>query len=345
MAIEWGGAHGNEQVGIDIRHDPYDTNTPWINVYIDYYVRSIGYGFNDNQTLTAYGSATGSWNFKFNVPNGSWQAVHVGTLTIHGLGQSYGGGPYYAFGAVISGSYNGGTPRQERGFTLPARPPNVPNPPGTPTFSNITSSNVRVHTAWPADNGAGIVEWQYSASGNFINHNGNVLDIGGLARATTYSFQTRARNAVGWSGWSPLAYATTGATVPDAPGKPTVSDIGPDTALVDFAAANNGGSSITTYEIQTATSPGMTANTQNVMTPGGKKIVTGLSPGVLNYVRVRAHNALGAGPWSAVTSFEALSGAAVKVAGKWVPAKVWVKVGGTWRVAKVHKKKAGTWRL
>lgn len=346
MAIQWGATSGYEQVGVDVRHGAVGASTTSLTVYVDYYVRSAGYGFSDAQTLTAYGALSRAWNFTFSAPANSWTEVLVGTLSFT-ASLSYSGGPTYSFGAVVSGSFNGGTPRLERSFTLPARQTTVPNHPGSPTFSNITSNKIRVTSPVPNNNGLPILEWQFRQANDSAftsgfkeyNHTSNVLDIGGLAKASTYWFGVRCRNAKGWSAFgTPYRSAKTLATVPDTMAKPVLVDVGPDTATVTYKAPDNGGSAITSYQVMVA----QKGTTGSIKRDGN---LVGLKPGVIYDVQVRAVNAIGGGAWSPPVTFETLSGAAVKVAGTWRTAKVWVKVAGTWRAAKVHKKAGGTWRL
>ncbi|AWY06652.1 minor tail protein [Microbacterium phage Zeta1847] len=90
--------------------------------------------------------------------------------------------------------------------------PRIPKPPAkpaAPTFSNITTSNVRVTSGIPDNRGAAIdaYDFQFALDSAFTgattrNHNGHVLDINPLAAGKDHWFRTRAHNSRGWGPWS-----------------------------------------------------------------------------------------------------------------------------------------------
>lgn len=93
--------------------------------------------------------------------------------------------------------------------------------------------------------------------------------------------------------------------IPKAPGKPptpVLATVDPvTTTAINYTFANpadNGGSTLTTFNHQSATDAGFTQNVQNWNDPSTPGQAATLTPGTTHYVRYRAVNAIGAGPWS-----------------------------------------------
>ncbi len=354
MAISWGGTTGHMQVGIDVRTDAYNADTTAINVYLDFWVRTIAWGAADAQTLTAYanGGAWATFSYVMSSPKGATTELFVGTVTIPGQGLSYGGGPAYTFQGNVGGNdLGGGNPSHAIGWTLPGRPANVPTAPPT-GIDSVTSSSARV-LVWPADGrGAGVdayhvrVQRNVNAALIFDQVTSGTVTVGGLVRNTAYVYFARAHNAVDWGAWSGAQGFTTSPTVPDTPtAAPTVVTVQPDALAFSWAAPVDGGSAVTGYDLQVSTGATFTtASTVSTTAAGG--VVAGLTPATVYYARVRAKNAVGTGAWSPVQQVETLSSAKVKVAGSWVMARVWVRTAAGWVQAKVWKRHAdGVWRL
>ena len=111
--VSWGGTTGHMQVGIDVRTSGYDWTTAAVDVYVDFYVRTIGWGANDDQTLQPYvngGAWGGAFGYHMDSPTGGTVEKYVGTITVGGQGLSYGGGPTYTFQGNVGGSNLGGNP-------------------------------------------------------------------------------------------------------------------------------------------------------------------------------------------------------------------------------------------
>lgn len=92
--------------------------------------------------------------------------------------------------------------------------------------------------------------------------------------------------------------------IPKAPAQVTgvtISSVLTNGFTVGWTAPNNNGSSITGYDIQYATNSGFTGATTLTDT-ASPLAITGLTPGTTYYVRVRAKNAVGAGPYSATVT-------------------------------------------
>lgn len=353
MAVQWGPTSGHMQVGIDVYTDAYDTNTPTINVYVAFYVRTIAWGANDDQTLQPYvngGAWGGAIGYHINSPSGATTEMHVGTITIPSQTQSYGGGPGYTFQGNVSGSALGANPSHAIGYSLPARPPNVPTQPGI-SVGPIGATTATVNVSAADGRGAGVDQYQVQVIRNadsaiiWESYGGSVA-VTGLVRNTAYWARAMAHNAVGWGAYAISGVFTTLSLPPNAPTALAAGLPGPSTVDLTWAApVDNGGQAIAGYYVQAATDAGFT--TGLVTATLGNVLATtlgGLVPGLHYYVRVRARNSMGDGPYSNVVQIDTLSRNRVKVPGVgWVPVRVWVKVPGLgWRVVKWWKKVPGT---
>lgn len=102
----------------------------------------------------------------------------------------------------------------------------------------------------------------------------------------------------GQIGPGPLLTLTRIPRVPNAPATPVFSSSTPTSVTYTFAAPNNNGSSITTFNHQAATNSAFTAGVKNWNDGSTPTTATGLTPGTRYYFRTRAVNGVGAGPWS-----------------------------------------------
>jgi hypothetical protein len=137
------------------------------------------------------------------------------------------------------------------------------------------------------------------------------------------------------------------ASIPSVPNAPTISNIQQTQVTASWNTPAANGSTITSYQVQTAYTTAFTTGLATITSPtwGTSRTITGLLPGTNYYVRVRAGNDVGWGNYSVAQAFTtAPSGAQVKVSGAWRQAQVSVKVSGAWRPATVYKKVGGTWR-
>lgn len=85
--------------------------------------------------------------------------------------------------------------------------PKEPDPPTTPWLSDIQPDRITVNWAPNWDGGAAIVEYQVGWGTNDTTPDNMEsrwppTTIGSLAPGIVYYFYARARNVVGWSGWS-----------------------------------------------------------------------------------------------------------------------------------------------
>lgn len=353
--IQWSATSGHMKVGVNVRWDDIGAATTTSHVWLDFYIQSQAWGYDDNQRITFSGSLGGYWDYHFDSPSATTTTKFLGTYDAGAQATSYSGGPSWTFGGAISLAFDGSAPSISYPFTLPARPASPPSAPGTPTVDTITGTSARV-ASWtaPASNNGAAVDLYRAHIGSdpafapgtyqYADTASAPATIGSLTPGTTYYAMVIAHNAAGWSVWSGLRSFTT-LNVPTAPAAPTISNILSDSVTATWTAPANGGSAITGYTVQIATNAIFTTGLQSFTQVGLSKVFTGLAPGVVHYVRVLATNAVGNSAYSTTTTTETITGAMVKVAGSWVPAKVWVKVGGVWLLAKVWKKTGGSWVL
>lgn len=132
------------------------------------------------------------------------------------------------------------------------------------------------------------------ASGSFtVTHdsegNYNLSGSGGL---TGYS---GARSSFTTGTWA----LTRIPKVPAAPATPTATASG-NTITVSWVAPDNNGATITSYQIQRADNSAMTTNPVTYTDTASPIAIGSLNYGQAYYVRVRAYNSVGWGPWSAV---------------------------------------------
>ena len=94
-----------------------------------------------------------------------------------------------------------------------------------------------------------------------------------------------------------------GATEPSVPAAPTIADLGPSYADIEWVAPDDGGSPILYYKVQWR--QGTTGNFTTVEVPDTQLLynLTGLTSGFLHQVRVNAGNSQGESAYSSITEF------------------------------------------
>ena len=140
----------------------------------------------------------------FNYPKGRpW--VHIATYGV-GYNQSV------KFGIGKTGTQGLGGPTD---LWVSISRATVPPPPAGISITNIGHNTLRYQFGWTGDGGSPVVEYQvgygYDPSNVQYYTNGpanGILDLGGLAVGSTVYIWVRARNAVGWSGFSNRLSAT-----------------------------------------------------------------------------------------------------------------------------------------
>lgn len=133
--------------------------------------------------------------------------------------------------------------------------------------------------------------------------------------------------------------------LPSAPGTPSVSDIGPQSASFSWSAPGSVGGGIVEYQYQ-YDSDGSSFPSPGTVSTGSSRSASrsDLEPGKTYWLRVRARNGDGWGSWSGTRSFETLGGGRRKVAGVWRDVVRWRKVSGQWKKVRRWKKVSGVWK-
>ena len=208
-----------------------------------------------------------------------------------------------AVNAVGAGAYSA--------FSGAVTPATVPDAPGIGT---ATAGDAWATIDWtvPADGGSPITGYSVqvveAATGTPVGGlhpaaaDATTSTVTGLANATAVQLQVRAENAVGAGPFSALSNVVTPVTVPAAPA--IVSAVGLDNAArLTWAVPNDGGSPITGYSVEVVDAATGTpiGALRTVAAPATSLTVTGLANGVRVQMRVRAENAVGAGPFSSLS--------------------------------------------
>jgi Ca2+-binding RTX toxin-like protein len=231
-------------------------------------------------------------------------AAGATSLTVTGLvnGQSY------RFQVQASNTVGAGL---FSGLSNAVTPATVPD---APAIGTATSGNASATVTWsaPANGGSVITGFsvrvvdaasvqvgalQPAAAG------ATSLTATGLVNGQSYRFQVQASNAVGAGPFSGLSNAVTPAMVPGAPLIGTATR-GNASALVRWTAPANGGSAITGYSVRVAiAATNVQVGALRPAAAGATSLtVTGLVNGQSYRFQVQATNAVGTGPFSALSN-------------------------------------------
>lgn len=304
MAIVWGSYDGYLAVGIDV-------SISGTTVTVRYYVKtsSGGYNWSDTQTLNRTNWITGSTSY-FNDLTGPSEQMLVATVTKTGSR-----GSSYTVGAYITGAFNGNSPSVSRSFTVPAIAPSAP---GTPSFSDVTGTSMKVSWSAPSSNGGATItnyRLQYSTTSDFSSdvHTFNTgtsrtKTVTGLTPGVRYYWRVRAENSAGDGDYSSTSNKWT-LDYADPVTLDPVTDPAADSANLTWSATpDNGGASVTGYVVQFDTDPAFSDPTE--LTTGTTRALTigGLTPGDDYNVRVAPVTSVGQGDWSNVVTFTTPAG-------------------------------------
>lgn len=163
--------------------------------------------------------------------------------------------------------------------------------------AEVTSYQLEFAPASRGQRAAEKTTWRSAYKGDALGHELTELPPGAQYRA-----RVRATNSCGWGPWSEVVAASTEADVPGAPDAPVASGrTGTSVRLTWAPPLDNHGSSVTEYELQMAQggADGQFATLVSGVDTNWK--ASQLAHGTEYAFRVRASNAVGAGPWSAVT--------------------------------------------
>ena len=204
--------------------------------------------------------------------------------------------------AAASQSRTGSGGAEEQTEEEPAEAPPSPSRP------SVSADGGQVTLTWSSrgDGGSRIRRWQYAyrTDGDYgpwtdipdSRAHTTSFTVTGLTKGATYRFRVRAVNAVGAGAASPDSVAVRIATIPAAPGTPTVS-AGHGQVTLTWAPGDDGGSPITRWQYASRAAdaygewtdiPESGANTTSFT-------VTGLTNGATYRFKVRGVNAEGAG--------------------------------------------------
>lgn len=223
----------------------------------------------------------------------------------------------------------------------------VPYPPRMLETVAVSTTQIYVEFEGTNDGGSPVLEWQigYGTNPNgpeYLIGSGGGTTVGGFYSGLRVYFWTRARNALGWSGWSTRTEATTW-RVPDAPSAVTYPAIGQVAVQTQFFGRGTGGQPILEYQLGygkngTAPTDFLTASFSGI------DVIWDLDPGELYYFWVRARNSIGWSAWSERSQVTLIAGARILVGGVWQRAVPYVKHAGVWKVARPWVRDAGVWK-
>ena len=168
----------------------------------------------------------------------------------------------------------------------------------------------------------------------------------GTGFTSTFSIDT-SHSSVGDGSVSVIEAAPPRITqAPGAPGTPVLTDALPTSIDAAWTApADNGGASITNYQVQVATDSGFSSVVKTVNAGASlSTTITDLTPGIEYWVRVRATNSVGYGSYSSSASEETLAGGRVWDGSAWRNCKVWAWDGSQWRLCRVRAWDGSAWR-
>ncbi len=182
--------------------------------------------------------------------------------------------------------------------------------PAAPAIPNLAPGDGQLTVSWstPAANGAAIsdydVQYKLGSVTGWTDANydgtGTSTTLSSLTNGQPYDVQVRAKNSVGWGGWSPSASATpaTTATVPAAPAPPTLAP-GNGRIVVSWAVpTSNGGAAISDYDVQYKLGSVTGWTDAHYNGTGTSTTLSSLTNGQRYDVQVRAKNAVGWSDWS-----------------------------------------------
>ena len=245
----------------------------------------VRYSSNSGSTWTSAGVAyTGSPATVTGLTNGTSYLFEVAAIN------SIGASSYSSPSSAVTPS---GPPAAPTGVTATAGngQATVDWTPGTNGGSAITAYAIR----YSSDNGS---TWTVAGSA-YTTHPQTVT---GLTNGTSYIFEVNESNANGSSAYSTASTAVTPATVPAAP--TSVSAVaGDQKATVSWTApGNNGGASITGYDVRYSSNNGTTWTSAGVVYSGSPATVTGLTNGTPYVFDVAAINSVGTGAYSTASA-------------------------------------------
>lgn len=183
-----------------------------------------------------------------------------------------------------------------------------------------------------------------------INSDGSTT-VTNLTPGTVYYFWARTTNSDGTSSWSGRASART-LIGPSPPAQPLLASVTCDSLDVSWMPPSNGGATILGYQVGYGTNSKLPSS---IVAASSPQKITGLLPGTVYYIWVRARNSIGWGAWSTPNNARAVagvyvqhtiltvSGGVVTRAAVWKLAVPYVNVRGVWKPAEAWARNLGVW--
>lgn len=154
-----------------------------------------------------------------------------------------------------------------------------------------------------------LVEYSTNGGATWFTYNDGTstttnATLTGLTVGQNYSFRVSALNSVGVGAASSSTASLAVAAVPATPSvTPTVTVAPGNTATVTWTNPTDGGSALTSVDIQYSSNGGSTWTTfSGTVSLTGTSVVTGLTAGQTYVFRVRGNNFFGAGAWSVASA-------------------------------------------
>ncbi len=206
-------------------------------------------------------------------------------------------GDSYTFTVTATNSSGTGPPSN------PSTPVTMPTTPAAPDITGTVPGNGQVTVSFLSAGNGGSAVTSYTVTATDLTNASNggqtasgstsPIIVTGLTNGDSYTFTISACNAVGCSPASSPAGSVVPATVPSAP---TITNVAPgnNQASVSFSApASNGGSPITSYEVNATdqTNPGRGGQTSTG--PSSPITITGLTDGDSYTFTLTATNSVG----------------------------------------------------
>jgi hypothetical protein len=189
-----------------------------------------------------------------------------------------------------------------------------PTPPASSTLTVVGAGSSTVSLSWSAVVSSPavtdyLVEYSTDGGTTWLTYNDGTstttnATLTGLTVGQNYSFRVSAVNSVGVGAPSGSSASVAVATVPATPTvTPTVTAAPGNTATVTWTNPTDGGSALTSVDIQYSSNGGSTWTTYGgAVSLTGTTVVTGLTTGQTYIFKVRGVNFFGAGAWSAASS-------------------------------------------
>jgi hypothetical protein len=259
----------------------------------------------------------------------TWTLAQSGVSTPYTLIVPYRGGRVMLVRvtAVNSAGEGATDPTQEPGPTFSDSPPSMPK---NLTATSAADYNISLSWTAPDSQSPSIdnheIEYSYPAGSTQYLQTGEgttaTLDFTSMEVGREYTIRVRAINGLGEGEWSAYAYATVATTPQASSVSASTSTTAPSAVTLSMLAPNNGGSPLTSYDVEHDSSQSFSGSqvllnfTDHPASGYFDKTITGLPGNQTRYFRVRFNNAIGNGDWismpvSAVASAPLVSAPAI----------------------------------